>query len=205
MPTSPRNKTPVCEQCGAPLQSLAAEEGCLNCLLGTGIEGDGEEMPSSPNESGARVYEHYEILTLPDGSLWELGRGAMGITYKARDVNLDTIVALKVINARFSARGEARHRLLHEAQTAAQLRHQNIASVFHFGTTDESAPAQEATNAEENHRGDCFYAMEFVEGESLEARVRRIGPLGATLALEIALQVARALVAVENAAWFIAT
>ena len=198
MPTTARNETPVCEQCGAPLQSLAPEAGCLNCLLGTGIEGDREEAPPSPNESGARVYEHYEILTLPDGSLWELGRGAMGITYKARDVNLDTIVALKVINARFSARPEARRRLLHEARTAAPLRHQNVASVFHFGTTDEAAPVQEATNAEENHRGDCFYAMEFVDGESLEARVRRTGPLGASLALEIALQVARALVAAEK-------
>ena len=107
MPTPARNETPVCEQCGAPLQSLAAEEGCLNCLLGTGIEGDREEGRPSPNESGARVYQHYEILTLPDGSLWELGRGAMGITYKARDVNLDTIVALKVMNARFSVRPES--------------------------------------------------------------------------------------------------
>ena len=120
------------------------------------------------------------------------------ITYKARDVNLDTPVALKVINARFSARPEARQRFLHEAQAAAQLRHANVASVFHFGTIDNTLPAAEAASGEESDGGDCFYAMEFVDGESLEARLRRTGPLNVELALEIALQVARALAAAEK-------
>ncbi len=142
-----------------------------------------------PNESNTRSYQHYEILSRADGSLWELGRGAMGITYKARDTNLDTPVALKVINSRFSTRPEARRRFLHEAQAAAQLRHPNVASVFHFGTHRP---------AEDGGAGDCFYAMEFVEGESLEAKVRRTGPLSPVLALEMALQVARALAAAEQ-------
>jgi len=45
------------------------------------------------------IYDHYEVLTRDDGSLYELGRGAMGITYKAFDINLRVPVALKVINA----------------------------------------------------------------------------------------------------------
>ena len=193
-----RDKTPACEQCGAPLLGLAGEEGCLNCLLSTGIEGEPEDAQALPNEPVRRLYQHYEILTRLDGSPWELGRGAMGVTYKARDVNLDTLVALKVINARFSARPEARRRFLHEAQAAAQLRHPNVASVFHFGTIDNTSSAAEATSGEKSHGGDCFYAMEFVDGESLEGRLRRTGPLNVELALEIALQVARALAAAEK-------
>ncbi len=193
-----RDKTPACEQCGAPLLGLAGEEGCLNCLLSTGIEGEPEDAQALPNEPVRRLYQHYEILTRLDGSPWELGRGAMGVTYKARDVNLDTPVALKVINARFSSRPEARQRFLHEAQAAAQLRHPNVASVFHFGTIDNTSPAAEATSGEKSHGGDCFYAMELVDGESLEARLRRTGPLNVELALDIALQVARALAAAEK-------
>ena len=197
MATPARNKTLICELCGAPLQSLASEEGCLNCLLSTGIEGEGAESSSLPNEPSARIYQHYEILTRPDGSLWELGRGAMGVTYKARDVNLETPVALKIINPRFSGQAGARRRFLQEAQAAAQLRHPNVASVFHFGTTNPRPNEGAATNAGENI-GERFYATEFIEGESLAARLRRTGPLPPAVALEIALQVTWALAAAEK-------
>jgi TolB-like protein len=93
---------------------------------------------------------------------------------------LGSPVTLKVISARYSGNPEARERFRREARTAAQLRHPNVASVFHFGET----PA-----------GQCFYAMELVEGETLEARVRRDGPLNAGHALGIAIQITRALMA----------
>jgi TolB-like protein/Tfp pilus assembly protein PilF len=195
-----QSKTLTCEQCGAPLQSWAREEGCLNCLLSTGLPFKRAEGFPQPNKPGTRFFQHYEILTRPDGSPWELGRGAMGVTYKARDVNLDAPVALKIINARFSARPEARRRFLHEAQSAARLRHPNVASVFHFGTSDalpDPGGERLSVNAKVN-AGDCFYAMEFIEGESLETRLRRNGPLPPISALEIALQVARALAAAED-------
>lgn len=200
MPTSIENKTLTCEQCGAPLHSRAGESDCLQCLLTTGLE-PAEATAISPNESKTRFYHHYEILTRPDGSRWELGRGAMGVTYKARDVNLNTPVALKIINAQFSARSDARRRFLREAQAAARLRHPNVASVFHFGAinTLPEPGGGGLTSAEEAAEvGDCFYAMEFIEGETLEARVRRSGPLSPIAALEIARQVARALVAAEK-------
>ena len=94
------------------MKRWTGEEGCLSCLLGAGLEVERAEDFTPPNEPGTRFFQHYEILIRPDGSRWELGRGAMGVTYKARDVNLDTPVALKIINARFSARPEARHRTL---------------------------------------------------------------------------------------------
>ena len=129
--------------------------------------------------SEATHYQRYELLRRPDGSLWELGRGAMGITYKAYDANLHCTVALKVINtARLD--GDAAHqRFLREARAAAALRHPNVASVFNLGTD----------------QGHCFYVMEFVDGETVEAHVSRHGPRPAAEALRLALQVARALAA----------
>ena len=199
MPLPAENETLLCEQCGAPLQSRAGQEDCLNCLLSAGIEAEAE-MADPPEESGTRFYQHYEILLRPDGSRWELGRGAMGVTYKARDMNLNTLVALKVISVRFSARPDARRRFLQEAQAAARLRHSNVASVFHFGTINSlPVPERAWATAEENaDAGDCFYAMEFVAGETLEARLRRSGPLTPLQAVEIALQVTRALRAAEK-------
>src|SRR4029079_14408635 len=181
------SETLFCEQCGAPLQRRDGENECLNCLLTAGLQSGKPLARSEPNEPDERFYQHYEILSRPDGTRWELGRGAMGVTYKARDVNLDTPVALKIINSRFSSQPGARQRFLHEAQATARLRHPNVASVFHFGTINAvPTPGGTATTAEENaDAGDGFYAMEFIEGETLEERLRRTGPLRPALALEV--------------------
>jgi serine/threonine protein kinase len=127
-------------------------------------------------------FEHFQVLRRPDGSLWELGRGAMGVTYKAFDTNLRCDVALKVIHPQCLNSETARQRFLREARAAAQLRHPNVASVFHLG----------------NVSGSFFYAMEYVEGETVEHRVQREGSLESSLALRIARQVARALIAADK-------
>ena len=124
-------------------------------------------------------YQHYDLLRNEDGSLWELGRGAMGVTYKAFDTNLRIPVALKVINNAYLSSDVARQRFLREARAAAALRHQNVASVFHLGTDNER----------------YFYAMEFVDGETVDGYMKRNGPLSPVEALEITLQVSRALAA----------
>ena len=200
MPVRGEYDSLTCEQCGAPLPGQATEDGCLNCLLTAGMAHDAAAKAAFPNESGTVFYQHYEILHRPDGTWWELGRGAMGVTYKARDVNLDAPVALKIISANFSTRPDARRLFLKEAQAAARLRHPNVASVFHFGTINALPdPACAAPTPEEiAEAGDCFYSMEFIEGETLEARLRRTGPLPPGPALQIALQVTRALVAAER-------
>src|ERR1700737_3109778 len=106
-------------------------------------------------------FEHFQVLRRPDGSLWELGRGAMGVTYKAFDTNLRCDVALKVISPQYLNSDTARQRFLREARAAAQLRHPNVATVFHLGSS----------------AGSFFYAMEYVEGETVEHRVQRAGLL----------------------------
>ncbi|MBS0656876.1 MAG: protein kinase [Verrucomicrobia bacterium] len=127
-------------------------------------------------------FHHYEVLRREDGSLFELGRGAMGITFKAFDTNLRVTVALKVINTTYLNSDIARQRFVREARAAARLSHPNVAAVFHLG---------EDANA-------YFYAMEFIAGETVEGRVKRHGPLPALAALQITLQVAKALRAAER-------
>jgi serine/threonine protein kinase len=127
-------------------------------------------------------FEHYQLLKNPDGSFAELGRGAMGITYKAFDTSLRCNVALKVISGSLLEDETVAERFLREARSAAQLRHRNVASVFHLG----------------RHGNRYFYAMEFIDGETVDALVKRSGPLECLFALDIAQQVASALIAAEK-------
>jgi serine/threonine protein kinase len=127
-------------------------------------------------------YKQYEVLRREDGSLWELGRGAMGITYKAYDTNLHCPVALKIINSTYLENDTARQRFLREARAAAALRHPNVATVFNLSTDQDS----------------YFYVMEFIDGETVDAYVKRKGRLDPIEVLNIALQVARALAAAER-------
>src|ERR1700758_3909340 len=126
-------------------------------------------------------YAHFEVEAGKDGFPVELGAGAMAVTFRARDTVLDCTVALKVIDRKVATNPIARMRFLREARAAARLHHPNVARVTHYGEQD----------------GECFYVMELVEGETLEERVRRDGPLPLALALEIMEQAARALAAAE--------
>jgi tRNA A-37 threonylcarbamoyl transferase component Bud32/predicted ATPase len=154
----------------------------------TSVEpGSAPELAAASAEEadvGSRVrrFENYEVTLDGDGRPIELGRGAMGITYKALDVDLRCPVALKVISKRYLGDESARLRFLREARAAASVRHPNVASVFHLGRTGSS----------------YFYAMEFVEGETLENLIKRSGRLEIGLALETASQVAAGLTAVHK-------
>ena len=179
----------ACSVCGTALSGV--NESCPVCMLRKGLA-DGVESgeSSAPRTRQGRHrnrrrqrFEHYELVTGEDGKPVELGRGAMGVTYKAFDVDLRCPVTLKVINERYLDDESARLRFLREARAAASVRHPNVASVFHLGRTGEN----------------YFYAMEFVEGETLESLIRRSGRLEVKLALEIAAQVAAGLVAVHEA------
>jgi TolB-like protein len=176
----------VCPDCGMRLEGGFSRGlgRCMICLLRVGFD-DAEEPDEKLFAPVTDRLGNYRIERRDDGSLWELGRGAMGVTYRAVDTSLQRPVALKLIDAERLKRGaEARERFMREARTAASLRHPNVATVYHFGIREEN--------------GQCFCAMELVEGETLEMRVRRTGPLDALTTIEIALQVSSALTAAEK-------
>ena len=83
------------------------------------------------------TFGHYRVLQRDNGSLWELGSSATGVTYKALDTDLQRPVALKVINSDLVADEASQDRFLREARTAAGLRHSNIASIYHLGKDEE--------------------------------------------------------------------
>jgi WD40 repeat protein/serine/threonine protein kinase len=177
----------TCQTCGSELSG--AMEYCPVCMLREALDADSEpgepasDQPAKPpSEPVPQRLEHYELVTGKDGKPMELGRGAMGVTYKAFDVDLRCHVALKVISERYLGDESARHHFLREARAAASLRHPNVASVLHLGRTGSS----------------YFYAMEFVEGETLENLIRYSLRLEIKLALEIATQVAAGLGAVHK-------
>jgi serine/threonine protein kinase len=147
---------------------------CPVCALNSALQPDNHATATELR------FEHYQILTSDDQSLMELGHGSMGVTYKALDVQLQRLVALKIINAKFIGDASARQRFVREARAAASVRHQNVASVYHLGEIG----------------GDYFYAMEFVEGETLANVIRGAERLSADLALEITARVAAGLDAI---------
>jgi hypothetical protein len=169
-----------CPDCGVPYTIQEDDEGCPVCLLRRAMQSKATEQDLL--DEGR--FDHYQIVRRADGCFDELGRGAMGVTYRGLDTVLGHAVALKVIDARIAWSGEARERFLREARAAARLRHPNVASVFYYGVRKSD--------------GQCFYAMELVEGETLEARMRRDGSLPASFALAVVAQVARAMALAES-------
>jgi len=185
MSTEPQR---TCPSCGN--EYSGAMEFCPVCMLRKALVGAVESGESSASEDTVKPtpgqaverFEHYELVKGEDGTPVELGRGAMGVTYKAVHVDLHCPVTLKVISERYLGDESARLRFLREARAAASVRHPNVASVFHLGRTGQN----------------YFYAMEFVEGETLENLIKRSGRLEVKLALEIATQVAAGLAAVHK-------
>jgi serine/threonine protein kinase/formylglycine-generating enzyme required for sulfatase activity len=131
------------------------------------------EPPARPAPAGVGV-PGYEILE-------ELGRGGMGVVYKARQFRLNRIVALKMVLHGGHAGAEERVRFLAEAEAVAAVRHPGIVQVYDFGT----------------HAGLPYFSMEFCEGGSLAAELLG-GPLPPREAARLVEQVARAIQAAHE-------
>jgi TolB-like protein/predicted Ser/Thr protein kinase len=169
------NAAGICPTCGLALTQLGPDGECLRCLMSWAF------APEQDVATSLR-YGHFEVELDDAGIPIALGAGAMAVTYRARDTTLNSVVALKVIGRNLADNPMARTRFLREARAAAQINHANVARVIHYGEQD----------------GECFYAMELVEGETLEARVQRTGPLSVSQALEVIEQATRALAAAET-------
>jgi TOMM system kinase/cyclase fusion protein len=117
---------------------------------------------------------HYKIIE-------KLGEGGMGVVYKAEDTKLKRIVALKFLPSSIKASEEETIRLVHEAQVAAALNHPNICTIYEIDEAD----------------GQSFIAMEFVEGQSLQEKIKA-GPLKIDEAIKLAMQIAEGLQAAHE-------
>lgn len=106
-----------------------------------------------------------------------LGQGAMGTVYKARQVRMERWVAIKVLQPELAANATIKQRFLQEARASARLNHPNVITGIDAGEID----------------GLCYFAMEYVEGKTLQELVKQRGPMDERQALEAILQVAKAL------------
>jgi serine/threonine protein kinase/Flp pilus assembly protein TadD len=167
----------ACSVCGTLLADDSAY--CPVCALRGVLE---TQSDSVTDPSSELRFEHYEVLRNQDGKPLELGHGGMGVTYKAIDTHLRCSVALKIIRAQFIGNESARSRFVREARAAASVHHSNVATVYHLGESG----------------GNYFYAMEFVDGETLEKLIRRRGRLEVDLSLEMLTQVAAGLTAIHK-------
>ncbi|HBC86198.1 MAG TPA: hypothetical protein DCZ94_04505 [Lentisphaeria bacterium] len=118
--------------------------------------------------------------TVINGFLVEsrLGQGGMGVVYKAKQLNLERYVALKVLSDELSRDSEFVDRFFKEARSAASLSHSNIVQVYDAGSTLD---------------GIYYFAMELIEGETLDTRITREGVLPPKDAIDIAVKIASAL------------
>ena len=114
----------------------------------------------------------------------KIGEGGMGVVYRARDPQLRRLVAIKRIHDRYEKDENYCRRFLGEARAVAAVSHPNIAQIYSIHGSEGGEPP--------------FFAMEYVEGLSADARVRRDGPLPLPLAIEIAIQAARGLRAAQQ-------
>lgn len=179
----PMEETRLCPQCGSPLAADAPQGICPKCLLATGIasrSGIGPEGASTEAlrrgafeppgiEELARLFPQLEILEL-------VGCGGMGAVYKARQRQLDRIVALKILPPSTGREAAFNERFAREARAMAKLFHPHIVLIFDFGQAD----------------GVPYFIMEFVDGVNLR-QATRAGRLSPEQALAIVPQICEAL------------
>ncbi len=163
---------PTCSRCGTTLTPNAPEGLCPRCLmaLNLGIQTETVEIPAGAGGSveprrpleavptPAEIARHFPQLEI----LECLGRGGMGVVYKARQTRLNRFVALKLLAPERKQDAPFARRFLREAQALARLNHPNIVGVYDFGEAD----------------GLCYLLMEFVDGVSLRHLLKshRIAP-----------------------------
>ncbi len=138
----------VCPQCG---QDTTDPQGLITARMVADPLNPGlnSVLPNVTERQELAVFPGYEVLSV-------LGRGAMGVVYKARQIGLDRCVALKVLPQGGHSDKEALERFRTEARATAQLHHPNIVQIFDIGEQD-SLP---------------YFSLEFVEGGSLAQKLR---------------------------------
>ncbi len=168
----------TCPECGTDLADSAPEGLCPQCLmkagLPTGIAATsatppGGFVPPEPAELGKK-FPQLEIIEL-------LGQGGMGAVYKARQKQLDRLVALKILPPTIGRDPAFAERFTREAQSMAKLNHPRVVSIYDFGRTDD---------------GQFYFIMEYVDGTDLR-HIINAGQVSPDVALAIVPQICEAL------------
>lgn len=156
---------------------------CNHCEKSVETKTDRESGRLLCAECGAVL--GYAAAALPRGTVIAgyriedpIGQGGMGVVYRATQINLERPAALKILSDELSDEPGFVESFFHEARVAANLTHPNIVQAYAAGTTKE---------------GINYFAMELVEGESLDIKLKRTGPLAPIPAMHVALQLAKAL------------
>jgi capsular polysaccharide biosynthesis protein/tRNA A-37 threonylcarbamoyl transferase component Bud32 len=161
--TDHSNKT--CTRCGSSLSTDAAGGLCPRCLMAMNFESrtmpEGEEAPQAPvltPEELAEKFPQFEILEC-------LGRGGMGVVYKARQKSLNRIVAIKILAPEREHEAHFAERFAREAELLAKLNHPHIVTIHDFGVADSQPSSTDSQP--------LFYlVMEFVDGVNLRELLR---------------------------------
>ena len=157
-----------CHQCHAPLRGGTREEHCLTCAA-LELLAESSELSRSGGFEVPRQIGDYALLG-------EIARGGMGIVFRARQMRLDRMVAVKIIREGAWANLTLRQRFLVEARAAAQMRHPHIVTIHEIG----------------EHNGLPFFSMELIDGPNLAQFVNG-RPLAARTAAELLAAVAEAI------------
>ncbi len=168
--TSMTNVSPVCTKCGSKLFADAPQGFCSLCLFKTGLGSLQDEDEDALGSSAARMQMEFGDYKL----LEEIGRGGQGVVYRAHQKSLNRTVALKVIGLGQWATKTHLKRFRLEAEAAASLEHPGIVPIHEVGERE----------------GTCYFSMGFIEGDQLDAVVRR-EPMSVRRAAELIAKVAR--------------